>query len=120
MDWEVIGSYIIMGSIIIVIYLAFKIVNDVVDMTIKMFNNLNKPEPNRKKHFKNVNEMFQLSDAACLFGFAGYDKHKPILKNDLIKRYRIKAKQVHPDCGGSAEEFIRIKQAYDVLLSRSI
>lgn len=121
MTWEIFKVYAIIGSVIAAIYYTFRIVNDVVDIVIKMFHNLNhKPEPNRKRHFKNINEMFQLSEAACLFGFPGYDKYKPISKSDLKNRFRKQVKQVHPDCGGNVEEFIRVKQAYDVLLPRSI
>lgn len=37
-------------------------------------------------------------------------------EKDLTHRYRRLAREKHPDKGGNPEEFLRIKQAYDILL----
>lgn len=116
---EIFQAYFTIGMVIVIIYLTFKIVNDGVDLTIKWVKKvICEPEPNRKRAFKDVEEMFQLSEAADMFGF--YDYEKPIMKHDLKNRFRKLAKQVHPDHGGNVEEFIQTKKAYDFLLARAI
>lgn len=114
MNFENIMIYVCMGLIIACLYYVFKIVGIVIFSMINTFHSLSRPEPNRKRQFKNVNEIFILHKAANEFGFT-IDKTKPIEKNDLKNRFRNKAKKAHPDCGGNMEEFIRIKKAYDIL-----
>jgi len=113
---EVFISYLFMAIIIACIYYSFRIVNCVVNFGADIFQTLLKPEPNRKRRFKNVNEIFILTKAANEFGFILYDKTNPIEITELKNRFRNKVKIAHPDHGGSTEEFIRIKKAYDALL----
>lgn len=37
---------------------------------------------------------------------------------DLKRAYRVLAKKTHPDAGGSSEEFLKVKAAYDALTSK--
>jgi len=37
---------------------------------------------------------------------------------DLKSAYRLKAKQYHPDKGGTHDEFVLLKQAYDMLVAQ--
>lgn len=41
-------------------------------------------------------------------------------KEDVVRAYRERVKDVHPDQGGSIEEFRAVKQAYDELLARDL
>lgn len=41
-------------------------------------------------------------------------------EEEVVKAYRERVKEVHPDQGGSIEEFRAVKQAYDELLSRDL
>jgi len=74
MNFEIFMSYVCIGLVVACVYYSFKIVECLVRRVIEIFASLYKPKPNRRRHFKNINEMFQLSKAACLFGFPGYDK----------------------------------------------
>jgi len=58
-----------------------------------------------------------LTEAIDEFGLSLYN---PIIKSELRSKFREKVKKVHPDLGGSNEDFIRVKQAYDILSSRAI
>ncbi|MEM9008194.1 MAG: DnaJ domain-containing protein [Cyanobacteria bacterium P01_F01_bin.86] len=40
----------------------------------------------------------------------------PVNRVELKRAYREKSKQVHPDAGGSAEEFNAVQEAYELLL----
>lgn len=40
----------------------------------------------------------------------------PVNKEQIKQAYRKKSKQVHPDIGGSADEFNAVQEAYEVLL----
>jgi len=125
MNWEIIQAYFIMGSVIGIVYLTFKIADDGIDVLINFIQDLiHKPEPNRRR-FKAIGvdtfgfeEMFELSDACDMFGF--YDYEEPIMKHDLKNRFKIRVKKAHPDHGGNVEDFIQVKKAYDFLLPRSI
>jgi ferredoxin len=41
-------------------------------------------------------------------------------EEDVVRAYRERVKDVHPDQGGSIEEFRAVKQAYDELLARDL
>ncbi len=41
-------------------------------------------------------------------------------EEEVVRAYRERVKEVHPDQGGSIEEFRAVKQAYDELLSRDL
>lgn len=117
MIWDIFVGYIIISVVITAIYCIFKSTDVLIFLAMDIVHLLKyKPEPNRKRRFKNVDEIFILTKAANEFGFNLYDK---IGRNDLKNRFRNKVKKAHPDLGGSNEEFIRIKKAYDMLLSHT-
>jgi hypothetical protein len=39
-------------------------------------------------------------------------------RRDIVRCYRLKAKETHPDRGGEEEAFVRLKEAYECLLRR--
>ena len=46
------------------------------------------------------------------------EKLKSMSRRELTRLYRLRAMKTHPDRGGDHEEFIRMSQAYQVLLSK--
>jgi len=111
---EIFMFYALMAVVISTIYVIFKSVDIFVTLVMNIIRLLKEPEPNRKIQSKNINS---LTEAINEFGLTFY---KPIMKSDLKRRFRFKVKQVHPDVGGNDEDFIRVKQAYDILLSQAI
>jgi len=111
---EIFMSYALMAVVISTIYVIFKSVDVFVTLVMGIIRLLKEPEPNRKIQSKNINS---LTEAVNEFGFTFYS---PIKKSDLKRRFRSKVKQVHPDVGGNDKDFIRVKQAYDILLSQAI
>jgi hypothetical protein len=116
MNFEIIMSYVNMGLMIACIYYTFKIVGCVVDYVAGVFKTAMKPEPNRKRTTGNLslNNYLEVAIAANEFGF---NNNNPITENELKRRFRKKIKKVHPDHGGNDNDFIRVKKAYDLLLS---
>lgn len=53
------------------------------------------------------------SEALRIFGFPENIQNPD--EKELTRRYRKLAREKHPDKGGNPEEFLRIKQAYDIL-----
>jgi hypothetical protein len=111
---EILRLCILMAVIASTIYIIFKSVEVFVTLILSILRLLKEPEPNRKIKSKNVNS---LTEAINEFDLTFYN---PILKSDLKSKYREKIKKVHPDHGGKNEDFIRVKEAYDILLSRAI
>lgn len=54
---------------------------------------------------KEARKVFGLSDSASL--------------DELRSRYRLLCKQYHPDNGGEMEDFLRLKESYDILMASS-
>ena len=55
---------------------------------------------------------------ACEILSISLNEFKSMTKDQLIKAYRVRAKQVHPDMGGDKETFVKVKQAYELLMRR--
>ena len=55
------------------------------------------------------------SEALRIFGFPENISNPD--EKELTRRYRKLAREKHPDKGGNPDEFLRIKKAYDILLS---
>lgn len=121
MNWDVFAGYAAIIAVITAICCIFKSVDVFISLVMDIVRKLKyKPEPNRKRKFKNVDEIFMLTRAANEFGFVLYDKTKPMKRNELKNRFRNKAKKAHPDHGGNVEDFVRIKKAYDALLPHTL
>ena len=54
--------------------------------------------------------------AAQLFGLDG-DRLASLSRRELIRLYRRKAHELHPDKGGDTDRFVRLTAAYEELLS---
>ena len=102
------------------IYYAFKIIDCVLNFVAGVFKTIMNPKSNRKRPNVNVAEIYKYLDIAMSTGEFGFSYKYPITKNELKNRFRSKIKQVHPDCGGKPEDFIRVKNAYDLLINYSI
>jgi hypothetical protein len=121
MNWDVFIGYVVIFAAITAICCIFKLIDIFISLVMDIVHALKyKPEPNRKRRFKNVDEIFILTKAANEFGFTLYDKTNPIEIAELKNRFRNKAKKAHPDLGGNVEDFVRIKKAYDALLPHVI
>ncbi len=59
----------------------------------------------------------QVAEACTVLGVSP-DRFPGMSRQDLTKHYRRKAKDAHPDSGGDHEAFVRITEAYEVLLLR--
>jgi len=125
---EIFIANILILVIIVGVCSVFKNVVSFVALILKTLILSKEPESNRKhkkpesdKYLDSISEEVKVfKKAANEFGF-NTNKHPIIIsKNYLKSLYREKAKKVHPDHGGSKEEFIRVKQAYDILSSRAI
>jgi hypothetical protein len=46
------------------------------------------------------------------------DELSAMSRRDLTRTYRLRAKELHPDRGGSHEDFVKLTSAYELLLSR--
>ena len=114
---EIVTSYVLIGMVIAAVYYTFRSVSVVIDVLTKL---IYKSEPSRKRRFNNFQELFALTMAGNALGVEVRDRNISISKEDLRKKYIEAAKVTHPDCGGNAEEFIDVKQAYDILLPRAI
>ncbi len=66
------------------------------------------PKPPRNIPVRNALKIFQLNKKTF----------KAMSKKQLTKHYRRLARKVHPDTGGSHEEFVELNNAYESLLSR--
>jgi hypothetical protein len=58
-----------------------------------------------------------VEEALRLFKFS-VDEFKRMSRKQLVARYRRKAMKRHPDRGGDHEDFIRLTEAYEVLLAQ--
>jgi DnaJ domain len=67
-----------------------------------------KPTPPKNIPVRNALKTFNLTKKAFM----------QMTKKELSKHYRALAKQIHPDTGGSNEEFVELNNAYESLLSR--
>ena len=59
-----------------------------------------------------------LEEACRVFGISREEIAK-ITESELVRRYREKAKALHPDTGGDKESFIRMAEAFACLMERS-
>ncbi|MCP3898875.1 MAG: J domain-containing protein [Desulfobacteraceae bacterium] len=66
------------------------------------------PAPPKNIPVRNALKTFNLTKKAFM----------QMTKKELTKHYRALAKQIHPDTGGSNEEFVELNNAYESLLSR--
>jgi hypothetical protein len=107
-----------MGLVIACIYYAFRIIDCVLNFIVAVFKTIMNPKSNRKR--PNVTVVYKYLDIAMAAGEFGFSYKYPITKNELKNRFRSKIKQVHPDHGGKPEDFIRVKNAYDLLINYSI
>ncbi len=55
-------------------------------------------------------------EASSILGISE-DEYHGMAKKDLVRLYRVKAKELHPDKGGGHEAFIRLAEAYKTLIS---
>ncbi len=120
MNWEIFVGYLTIGFTIAVIYIIFKSVALLVDLIGDIILSLKRPKPNRKRTSGNIAEVYKFLEIARAAGEFGFNSDKPISKKELKSRFRFKIKKVHPDLGGKNEDFIRVKKAYDLLLSHSV
>ena len=73
-------------------------------------------------HRRDRNYGYEKEEYTSLYRFAKSDSYEilqiePPLEYEKVRRaYRKLSLQFHPDKGGSAEEFIKIKEAYDDLM----
>lgn len=58
-----------------------------------------------------------MADACRCLGICEAELEK-MNRAELIRHYRVQAKKAHPDAGGDHEEFIRMTEAYELLLAR--
>jgi hypothetical protein len=58
-----------------------------------------------------------VEQAARVFGISAEEFQK-MSRKDLIRRFRRRAKKLHPDKGGEHGEFVRLSEAYEFLLSK--
>jgi hypothetical protein len=56
-----------------------------------------------------------LKEASTLLGLSSA-KLKKMSRQDLVRLYRRKAQELHPDKGGDSDKFVRLTEAYDELL----
>lgn len=55
-------------------------------------------------------------DACKVFGIS-VEKYREMSRRELIQHYRRSAQQMHPDKGGDHEEFVKMTEAYECLMS---
>ncbi len=60
-----------------------------------------------------------ISKASKIFGITRKE-FKEMTKNKLARLYRKIARKVHPDTGGSHDEFVELNNAYETLLEKKI
>ena len=53
---------------------------------------------------------------ACKKLGISWEEFPKMTRQELARAFRVKAKEVHPDAGGRKEEFVEIKEAYEVLI----
>lgn len=132
---ETFTSYIVMLTVIVSIFAISKSVEILANLAVDLFSLLEEPEANKKqkhekpktesnKYIESVAKEYKIFKEAANEFELNINKHPNahlIISKDYLKsKYREKAKKFHPDHGGSEEAFIRVKQAYDILLSRAI
>ena len=59
---------------------------------------------------------FTIEQALGIFGISA-GQYSRMTRQDLTRRYRRRAKEMHPDAGGGHNDFVRLLEAYEVLLS---
>lgn len=71
----------------------------------------------RRWSFPEVRRSVSLAEASSIFG-VGEDILKTMSKRSVIRLFRRMAQKLHPDKGGTHEEFIKLTDAYRELLRR--
>jgi len=71
----------------------------------------------RHRFFKPSSKKSITTDKACKIFKIPNKELKTMTKKNLSKLYRRLARQVHPDTGGSHEEFVKLNNAYQRLSS---
>ena len=70
---------------------------------------------NSHRHFTFPKKKIDPDELSKIFGEPA-EKINNMSKRDLTKLYRQKAKELHPDIGGEHDEFVRLTEAFEVLL----
>lgn len=72
---------------------------------------------NRRNYYKGLPKKpsLMLEEAYTLFGIS-HEKFIRLKKADLVRLYRRKAKKIHPDTGGDHDDFVKLTEAYELLV----
>ena len=66
--------------------------------------------------FAQVAQHLALPDKDDPYAVLGLEGRAAVSDAELKAAYRVASKRAHPDQGGSAEEFLRVKEAYDTIM----
>lgn len=73
---------------------------------------------NRQHYYSRLPQRpsLELEEAYTLFGIT-QEKFTKLRKADLVRLYRRKAKKRHPDAGGDHDDFVKLTEAYELLIA---